>query len=134
MTIVSTGLEQLVAAPPDYLRGKRIALLCNVASVDRHLVHARQRLHACFGDQLVQLFSPQHGLFAEKQDNMIESDHRKDPLLDLPVFSLYSQSREPSREMFHPVDVVIIDLQDVGTRVYTFIYTMSYCISILVCS
>ncbi len=127
MTTVSTGLEKLVTAPPEYLRGKRIALLCNVASVDRHLVHARKLIHSCFGDRLVQLFSPQHGLFAEKQDNMIESDHRKDPLLGIPVYSLYSESREPSREMFDGIDAVIIDLQDVGTRVYTFIYTMSYC-------
>lgn len=127
MATVTTGLEQLSAAPPDYLRGKRIALLCNVASVDHHLVHARQLLHSCFGDRLVQLFSPQHGLFAEKQDNMIESDHRTDPLLGIPVFSLYSKSREPSQEMFDDIDVILIDLQDVGTRVYTFIYTMSYC-------
>jgi len=127
MTTVTTGLEQLTAAPPAYLRGKRLGLLCNVASVDRHLVHARQLVQDCFGDRLVQLFSPQHGLFAEKQDNMIESDHRRDPLLDLPVYSLYSNTREPSQEMFDAIDVILIDLQDVGTRVYTFIYTLSYC-------
>ena len=124
---ISTGLEQLAAAPPDDLRGKRLGLLCNVASVDRHLVHARQLIHECFGDRLVRLFSPQHGLFAEKQDNMIESEHRNDPLLNIPVYSLYSKTREPLPEMFDPIDVIFIDLQDVGTRVYTFIYTMSYC-------
>jgi uncharacterized protein YbbC (DUF1343 family) len=128
MTIISLGLEQLIQSPPAELRGKRLGLLCNSASVDHDLVHARLRLHDRFGDRLAALFSPQHGLFAEKQDNMIESDNRKDPILGLPVFSLYSQTRIPSREMFDTIDTLLIDLQDVGTRVYTFIYTMSYCL------
>lgn len=127
MSIVSIGLEQLTASPPENLRGRRIGLLCNAASVDRHLVHARQLIHNRLGDQLKAIFSPQHGLFAEKQDNMIESRHRQDPLLKVPVYSLYSHTRKPTREMFDAIDTLIIDLQDVGTRVYTFIYTMSYC-------
>jgi uncharacterized protein YbbC (DUF1343 family) len=73
------------------------------------------------------LYSPQHGFFAEKQDNMIESDHRKDHLLGIPVYSLYGETRIPTKEMFTPIDILLVDLQDVGTRVYTFIYTMSYC-------
>ncbi len=127
MTAVSIGLEQLVADPPKALKGRRLGLLCNAASVDRHYVHARQLLHRVFGAQLKVLFSPQHGLFAEKQDNMIESADRADPLLQIPVCSLYSQTRVPTQEMFDPIDTLIVDLQDVGTRVYTFIYTMSYC-------
>lgn len=127
MNEVTLGLEQLVAAPPAHLRGRRIGLLCNSASVDRHLNHARHLLHDCFGEQLTTLFSPQHGLYAEKQDNMIESDHRRDPHLLTPVYSLYSRTRMPTRDMFDRIDTLIIDLQDVGTRVYTFIYTMSYC-------
>jgi uncharacterized protein YbbC (DUF1343 family) len=130
MVDVISGLEQLVASPPEALRDQRIGLLCNAASVDRHLVHARQRLYDCFGPRLTALFSPQHGLFAEKQDNMIESGHRRDPLLQIPVFSLYSQTRIPTAEMFEHIDTLLIDIQDVGTRVYTFIYTMSYCLEV----
>lgn len=124
---VTLGLERLTASPPAHLSGRRIGLLCNSASLDRNLKHARLLLADCFGKRLTTLFSPQHGLFAEKQDNMIESAHRIDPLLRIPVFSLYSVTRMPTRDMFEPIDVLIIDLQDVGTRVYTFIYTMSYC-------
>ncbi len=127
MTRLSLGLEQLVASPPAYLEGQRIGLLCNAASVDSHLKHARHLLYERFGDQLTCLFSPQHGLFAEKQDNMIESDHRYDPSLNIPVISLYSETRMPTKQMFEAIDALLIDLQDVGTRVYTFIYTMSYC-------
>jgi uncharacterized protein YbbC (DUF1343 family) len=127
MASVSLGLEQLIQSPPAFLKGRRIGLLCNPASVDRKLVHSRQRLKELFGAGLTCLFSPQHGLFAEKQDNMIESGDRRDPLLHLPVFSLYSQTRIPTRDMFDTIDVLLVDLQDVGTRVYTFIYTVSHC-------
>ena len=97
---VSSGLEQLIQSPPDFLKGRRIGLLCNTASVDRNLIHSRVRLRELFGPGLTCLFSPQHGLFAEKQDNMIESDDRRDPLLDVPVFSLYSQTRIPTQAMY----------------------------------
>ncbi|MGD8835142.1 MAG: DUF1343 domain-containing protein [Desulfobacteraceae bacterium] len=127
MPSVSLGLEQLIASPPPELRHARIGLLCNSASVDANIIHARQRVQSVFGDRLKALYSPQHGFFAEKQDNMIESDHRKDRLLGLQVYSLYGQTRIPTQEMLDPIDVLLIDLQDVGTRVYTFIYTMSYC-------
>ncbi len=127
MPTVSLGLEQLIASPPSYVEDARLGLLCNSASVDSNLIHSRQRLAAAFGKRLTALYSPQHGLFAEKQDNMIESDHRHDPLLGIPVYSLYSQTRIPTREMFDPIDILLVDLQDVGTRVYTFIYTVSYC-------
>jgi uncharacterized protein YbbC (DUF1343 family) len=112
---------------PSELRNARIGLLCNAASVDSNLIHSRRRLQSVFGNQLMALYSPQHGFFAEKQDNMIESDHRKDRLLGIPVFSLYGETRIPTQEMFAPIDILLVDLQDVGTRVYTFIYTMSYC-------
>jgi uncharacterized protein YbbC (DUF1343 family) len=124
---VSLGLEQLIQSPPAILKNRRIGLLCNAASVDRHLIHCRRHLKELFGDGLTCLFSPQHGLFAEKQDNMIESADRRDPLLHIPVFSLYSQTRIPTRAMFDAIDVLLVDIQDVGTRVYTFIYTLSHC-------
>ena len=127
MTATSLGIEQLIQAPPAYMRGRRSGLLCNASSVDRQLVHSRKRLRDLLGPSLTCLYSPQHGFFAEKQDNMIESGHRRDPLLDIPIFSLYSHTRIPTREMFEPIDILLVDLQDVGTRVYTFIYTVSYC-------
>lgn len=125
--MVYTGLENLIKSPPDRLKGRRLGLLCNPASVDRYFRHARDLIHERFPGQLTTLFSPQHGFWAEKQDNMIESDHTMDPVLGIPVFSLYGETRIPTEKMFDAVDTLLIDLQDVGTRVYTFIYTMSYC-------
>jgi len=113
----SAGLDQGPAA--------RAAL--QPASVDRRLQHAPRLISKRFPGALRVLFSPQHGFFAEKQDNMIESDNMTDPVLNLPVFSLYGQTRVPSPEMFADIDVLLVDLQDAGTRVYTFVYTVSYC-------
>ncbi|MBU4419677.1 MAG: DUF1343 domain-containing protein [Proteobacteria bacterium] len=125
---VQTGLERFIDAPPQWIEGCRLGLLSNPASVDRDFRHARELINKKFSGQLKALYSPQHGFFAEKQDNMIESEDMIDPELNIPVFSLYGETRIPTKEMFNPVDVLIIDLQDVGTRVYTFIYTMSYCL------
>ena len=125
--MVYTGLENLITSPPDWLKGRRLGLLCNPASVGRDFRHARHLIHERFPGQLTTLFSPQHGFWAAKQDNMIESDHTLDPVLDIPVFSLYGKTRIPTEKMFEAMDVLLIDLQDAGTRVYTFIYTMSYC-------
>lgn len=127
MNPVRTGLECLLADPPLWLKGLRLGLLCNPASVDRRLRHARHLIHERFPGGLRVLFSPQHGFFAEKQDNMIESGDVIDPELGLPVFSLYGQTRIPTREMFADIDLLLVDLQDAGSRVYTFIYTLSYC-------
>jgi uncharacterized protein YbbC (DUF1343 family) len=77
--------------------------------------------------ELTTLFSPQHGFFADKQDNMIESGHMKDPHIGLPIYSLYGETRTPLEHMFENIDILLVDIQDVGTRVYTFIYTLSYC-------
>lgn len=127
MTTITLGLEHFLASPPGHLKGLRLGLLCNAASVDRHFHHARFLLRKRLGDGLTCLFSPQHGLFGEKQDNMIESAHRHDASLRIPVFSLYSETRIPSREMFDHLDGLLVDLPDVGTRVYTFMYTVSHC-------
>jgi uncharacterized protein YbbC (DUF1343 family) len=127
MSTVKTGLENFIASPPPFITGKRLGLLCNPASVDRHLRHARHLIHALAGDRLTALYSPQHGFYAEKQDNMIESGHRNDPSLGLPIFSLYGETRIPTDDMLAPIDILLVDLQDVGTRVYTFIYSLSYC-------
>jgi uncharacterized protein YbbC (DUF1343 family) len=126
--MVSLGIEQLINTPPKLLAGRRLGLLCNQASTDSRLRHSRDLLHRLFPDRLTCLFSPQHGFFAEKQDNMIESGHTADPVTGLPLYSLYSRERRPTRQMFDLFDVLIIDLFDVGTRVYTFLYTMAYCL------
>ena len=128
MNLIRTGLETLYTAKPDCLKDRRLGLLANPASVDHTFTHAKDVINALFPGQLKALFSPQHGFFAEKQDNMIESGHAWDPELDIPVFSLYSDTRIPTPDMFAPIDTLIIDIQDVGTRVYTFIYTISYCL------
>jgi len=127
MSKIQIGLEALVSAPSSGIVDLRLGLLCNVASVDRSFKHARFLIAHRFPGQLRALFSPQHGFFAEKQDNMIESDHMIDPVLNIPVFSLYGRTRIPTKDMFDTIDVLVVDLQDVGTRVYTFVHTVSLC-------
>ena len=127
MKLIQTGIERLVVDTPGVLRGKRLGLLANPASVDRAFEHSRIVIHQHCPGQLKALFSPQHGFFADKQDNMIPSQDLADPVLDVPVFSLYGQTRTPTKSMMDHIDTLIIDLQDVGTRVYTFIYTMALC-------
>ncbi len=125
---VQTGLEVFIQSPPDWIMGKRLGLLCNPASVDRHFTLARDLIQRCCPGQLKALLAPQHGFFADKQDNMIESDDLVDTVSNLPVFSLYGKTRKPTAAMMDKIDVLLIDLQDVGTRVYTFAYTISYCL------
>jgi uncharacterized protein YbbC (DUF1343 family) len=127
MEHVITGLEHMLDTPPKWASKARLGLLCNPASVDRRCRHARALMEKSFPGRLRALYAPQHGFFAEKQDNMIESANMVDPDLGLQVFSLYGRTRIPDRGMFDPIDVLLVDLQDVGTRVYTFIYTMSHC-------
>lgn len=121
------GLEQLLLDESRSFAGQRLGYLSNQASTASHLIHGRILLQRKYGEQLTCLFSPQHGFYSEKQDNMIESEHGFDPLTGLPVFSLYGEHRRPTKEMFDILDVLFVDLVDVGTRVYTFIYTMAYC-------
>lgn len=127
MTAVRLGIENLLDFPPDDLKGKRLGLLCNPASTCYGYFHSRFAVDAAFKGQLKALFAPQHGFFAEKQDNMIESAHLTDPKLGIPVYSLYGAVRKPEPAMLDDIDVLLVDLPDVGTRVYTFIYTMAYC-------
>ena len=127
---VQIGLENLLDMEPSRLRSKRIGLLSNQASAASDLVHTRFHLERKFPGRLTCLFSPQHGFFAEKQDNMIESDHTVDPSTGLRVYSLFGDSRRPNEEMLSHLDVLLIDIVDVGTRVYTFLYTMAYCLEL----
>lgn len=128
MTTVQTGLERFLESPPAWIAKARLGLLCNAASVDRKLNHARLLIQQRLPGSLAALYCPQHGFFAEKQDNMVESADMIDPDLNIPVFSLYGKTRTPTAEMLNPIDALVVDLQDVGTRVYTFIYTLSYCL------
>ncbi len=121
---VRTGLEVLLSSPPQSLRGARLGLVAHPASLTRALDHAADRIGAHPELDLAALFGPQHGIRGEKQDNMIESGSFRDPRTGLPVHSLYGEVRKPTPEMLEGIDVLLFDLQDVGTRVYTFIWTM----------
>ena len=125
---VRLGLERLLDGPDRKLiKGQRIGLVCNPASVDSRLIHVSDRLAT--GDwTLTALFGPQHGFRSDLQENMIESPHAHDARRRVPVHSLYSETREPTAQMLADVDVLVIDLQDVGTRIYTYIYTMANCL------
>ena len=126
--MITLGIEQLVAVRPSFVAGQRLGLLCNQASTNRFFMHSRDCIRQAFPGQLTCLFSPQHGFFSEKQDNMIESDHAVDQVSGLPVYSLYGETRKPLPAMFDNIDVLLVDLQDVGTRVYTFIWTVVNCL------
>lgn len=128
MTPVTIGLEHCLQHPPDVLRSGRFGLLANQASLDRRFRYAHDVLAEQFPRQLAALFSPQHGLWCEQQANMIESPHGFEDRLRIPVYSLYSQTRQPTPDMLRGLDALVVDLQDVGTRVYTFAWTISYCL------
>lgn len=127
-SVVQTGLERCMVSPPEVLSGKRLGLLSNQASTDTRFRHARDLFLSYFPGQLRCLFSPQHGFFSARQDNMVESDHSVDTVSGLPVYSLYGETRKPYPSMFADIDVLVVDLVDVGTRVYTFIWTLVYCL------
>ena len=108
------------------LAGRRVALLGHPASVTHQCQHSLDALAACGDIQITAALGPQHGMRGEKQDNMIESDDYVDPALRVPVFSLYGRVRRPTPEMLGTFDVVLVDLQDIGTRIYTFVTTLGY--------
>jgi uncharacterized protein YbbC (DUF1343 family) len=124
---VLSGLDLYRAEYHKKYRGKRIGLLSNQASVSNDLIHAKDIIQAVSPGDLKALFGPQHGYAGEDQDNMIETGHGNDKELHIPIFSLYSALREPSADMMALIDVLLIDMQDVGTRVYTFSSTMLNC-------
>ena len=121
------GIERLIDQRMGLARGARVGLICNQASVDHSLNHVADLLRSEKGIKLTALFGPQHGIRGEVQDNMVETGHAIDKATGVPVFSLYSETREPTEDMLRDVDVLIFDLQDVGCRIYTFIYTLAYC-------
>jgi uncharacterized protein YbbC (DUF1343 family) len=125
---IRVGLEKCLESPPELLQGARFGLLMNQASVDASFQYAHHAVARRFPGKLKALFSPQHGFFGQQQDNMIETPHGFDRVVGAPVYSLYHRQRWPAADMLDGLDVLVIDLQDVGTRVYTFIWTASYCL------
>src|SRR5215510_12506020 len=110
------------------LRGARVGVVCNHASVDGRFRHIADRLASADGTRLAAIFGPQHGFRSDVQDNMIETPHGEDPSRRVPVYSLYSETREPTAAMLKGLEALVIDLQDVGVRIYTYIYTMANCL------
>jgi uncharacterized protein YbbC (DUF1343 family) len=122
---VKLGLEKVLGEQKPLLKNLRIGLICNQATVNHEFRHAADLFFENADINLTTLFGPQHGIRGDVQDNMIETSHATDRKTGLPVYSLYSETREPTAEMLENVDAVVFDLQDVGCRVYTFIYTMA---------
>jgi len=125
--VVELGIDRLLETDRSLVAGRRIGIVCNPASVDSKLRHASYRFTDDPDMKVVALFGPQHGFRSDLQDNMIETPHGRDARRAIPVYSLYSETREPTSEMLKNIDVLVVDLQDVGTRVYTYIYTMANC-------
>ena len=122
------GIDRLLEDPAlrRPLAGRRVALLAHPASVTRDLVHTLDALAGLSDIKLTAAFGPQHGLRGDKQDNMIESADYHDPVHGIPVYSLYGEVRRPSAAMMDGFDVLLVDLQDVGCRIYTFVTTLRY--------
>jgi uncharacterized protein YbbC (DUF1343 family) len=122
------GIDRLIAEPElrAALRGRRIALLAHPASVTADLTHSVDALMACGDVKITAAFGPQHGMRGDLQDNMMESPDYTDPTYGFPVFSLYGETRRPSGQAMHTFDVILIDMQDLGCRIYTFITTLLY--------
>jgi len=123
---VTLGSDRLLAS--GRLDGVRVGVVCNPASVDREFRHIADRLAGHRAARLSAIFGPQHGFRSDVQDNMIETRHARDEVRRVPVYSLYSETREPTAEMLRDLDVLVIDLQDVGVRIYTYIYTLANCL------
>jgi uncharacterized protein YbbC (DUF1343 family) len=126
---VLTGLDRFEELWPETLRGADVGLLVHPASVNRNLEHAVKLLQKTEKVRLTALFGPQHGIRAETQDNMIEWEGFTDKETGVPVYSLYGRTRKPLPSMLNDIDVMVIDLQDAGSRYYTYIWTMENCIA-----
>ncbi len=124
---VRLGSERLLSSRA--LDGARVGIVCHAASVDGELMHILDRAAEHPSARIMAVFGPQHGFRSDVQENMIETGHSRDGVRRVPVYSLYSETRMPTAEMLKGIDVLVIDLQDVGTRIYTYIYTMANCLT-----
>jgi len=125
--MVQTGLEIIYNNFPSQLKGKRIGVLCHAPSISSDFLHITDFLFRRNDCSLSAIFGPQHGLFGQTQDNMIEWEGIMHPVFDIPVYSLYGKIRKPELWMLEDIDVLLIDLQDIGARLYTFIWTVKLC-------
>ena len=130
MNRVLIGIERFCAEPPAYVQHARLGLLANPASICHGYRPGYELLDQALPGKLKVLFGPQHGFTAEKQDNMVESGHSRERNTGRPIFSLYSETRAPKDEWYSLIDVLLVDLVDVGTRVYTFAHTLSHCLEV----
>jgi uncharacterized protein YbbC (DUF1343 family) len=125
--MVITGLESILNEFPAKLKGKRIGILCHAASITKDFDHISDIFYQMKNCKLTALFGPQHGLHGQTQDNMIEWQSQKHPVYNIPLYSLYGNHRKPTTEMLNGIDVLLIDLQDVVARLYTYIWTVKLC-------
>src|SRR5438876_4686127 len=124
---VSLGSDRWLASPT--VPGGRVGVVSNPASVDAQVRHVVDRVARHAELTLAAIFGPQHGFRSDVQENMIETGHDRDACRRVPIYSLYSETREPTADMLRDIDALVIDLQDVGTRIYTYIYTMANCLN-----
>ena len=125
--MVTTGLESFLNNIPSELKGKRAGVLCHSSSITSDFSHVIDVFHDLKEFKLSAVFGPQHGLHGQTQDNMIEWQSERHPEYDIPLFSLYGEHRKPTRGMLNELDALIVDLQDTGTRIYTYIWTVKLC-------
>lgn len=125
--MVRSGLEVLLGRFPSELKGKRAGILCHAPSITRDFSHITDLMFRHEECRMTAIFGPQHGLFGQTQDNMIEWKGHIHPNYKIPIFSLYGEHRKPTPEMLSEIDVLIVDLQDVGARLYTYIWTVKLC-------
>ena len=128
MANIATGLDQFGQEYWKRFRGQSLGLLANQASVDHNLQNAKDVISSLLPGQLKITFGPQHGFTGEDQDNMVETEDYVDPALHIPTISLYGKKTDRLSHFLDTIDLLVIDLQDVGTRVYTFIATMLFCL------
>lgn len=126
--MVQTGLELFLSDFPLKLKGKRIGVLCHAPSITRNLSHITEVLHESRHCILSAIFGPQHGVHGQTQDNMIEWEGYMHQEYKIPVYSLYGKYRKPTKEMLSKIDALVIDIQDVGARLYTYIWTVKLCL------
>ena len=125
--MVKSGLEILLEKLPPDLKGKRAGVLCHASSISRDFTHITELLFLREEFRLTAIFGPQHGLFGQTQDNMIEWSGYLHPKYKIPVYSLYGEHRKPTAEMLSDIDFLLVDLQDIGARLYTYVWTVKLC-------